>query len=164
MLSAIMIVIMNHKANTIIAFALAAAIHGACAYADGEAPVPSPLDEEYGTISAELLELQMNLRDKQAAAERMLANPKNESDEAKAIRKRISELKTELAKAEAALRDENAKDPEAKALLAEIEADKAAIDKKGRRHAELKKLRAEAAKAEKPNKPVSKTSHTPHAE
>ena len=164
---------MNHTVSFPVACALSLALSCACAFAGEEAPAApsadeapalSPLDEEYGALSGELLELQMNLRDKQAAVERMLANPKSESDEAKAIRKRISELKTELAKAEAALRDENAKDPEAKALLDEIEADKAAIDKKGRRHAELKKLRAEAAKAEKPNKPVSKTSHTPPAE
>lgn len=144
------------------AAACAGALLGAsCAVAEGDAPAMSALDEEFGRISGELIELQMDLRDKQAVAERMLARPKAETEEAKAIRKRIAELKAELAEAEEALREENAKDPEIRAKLDEIEADKASIAAKGQRLTELRKLRAEAEKAAAPRKPKSVSSHTP---
>ncbi len=129
------------------------------AFSEDAAPKLSAIDIEFGELSSELVEMNSDLREKQLAVERLLASPAEDSDEAKAIRKRILDLKEELANAEGALRDERAKNPKAKKLIEELAAARDAMQGKVKRLAELKKLRAEAAEAAKPNKPVSKTGH-----
>ena len=140
--------------------AICAVSAAAClALADEAEPKLSAIDLEFGELSSELVELNSNFRDKQAKVDRLLSSPAADSDKAKEIRKRISELKAELAEAENALREERANNPGTKKLMDELEEERAAIQGKFKRLAELKKLREEAAEAAKPNKPVSKTSH-----
>lgn len=137
--------------------AVSAAAGIACAE-EAEATL-SPVDLEFGEISSELVDLNADFREKTEKVERLLASPAADSEKAREIRKRISELKSELAEAEKALREERSKNPETRKLIEEIEADRAVIQGKATRLAELKKLREEAAAAAKPNKPVPRTSH-----
>ena len=137
----------------ILPFSLAALLLGlAPAYAE-EADLAA-LDKEYGELASELAGEQMDYFERKKAVDACFSDPKYETEATRAIRKRIEALKREIAqeiaKAEAELREEIAKNPEVRKRLDDLAQDRAAIEEKLRRFAEVKARREAAQKAERP--------------